>query len=90
MPILESKYNNSRLVDKLIHLGDLSSLQTDRNWFGLSQEPAPLPYKARPLESWANIKPKAFECLQDAAECFRDMDCEYLYLWVPRQGWQVV
>lgn len=90
MPILQSKYNNSRLVDKLIHLGDLSSLETTTNWEGSPQEPAPLPYKARPIESWANIKPKAFECLQDAVECFREMDCEFLYLWVPRQGWQVL
>lgn len=90
MPILESRYNNSRLVDKLIHLGDLSSLQTDRNWFGLFQEPNPLPYRDRPQESWVSIKPKAFECLQDAREWFKGMDCEFLYLWVPRQGWKVV
>ena len=90
IPILEGKYNSAKLADKLIHLGDLSSLQTDRNWHGLAQDPNPLPYKDRPYESWCSIKPRHFSDLTEARECFRGMDCEYLYLWVPRQGWRIV
>ena len=75
LPILEAKYNTLPKVKALIKPGSMSSLESSHTWdFNESRDSQPL-YHA---ERGDGYKPKTSG---NACDYWRDMDCEYLYVF---------
>jgi len=83
-PILDDKYNTAKSVRKLLSKGDLSCLETDKDWNGIQREPAPLYYVERGETSCDPRNMTEDEMRQFAYNC----SCEYLYTYLPRYGWR--
>lgn len=84
LPILTTKYNTVAAVRRLLAPGDLSALETDKDWHGNQQKSAPLYYVQRGEENCGPQNMSQNELDQYARNC----DCEYLYTFIPRKGWQ--
>lgn len=86
LPILTKRYNNAKLAAALIAPGDISSLETSENW-----QRQPLP-RSRPLyyheRGDANVSPRSFANLSDLAQWADGCNCEHVYYYQPRKGWQ--
>lgn len=86
LPILTNRYNNTKLAAALIAPGDISSLETAEDW-----QRQPLP-QSRPLYYYergdANVSPRSFASLADLKQWADGCNCEHVYYYQPRKGWQ--
>ena len=85
MPILEIDYGKINDARRLVMLGHLSSLKTDKNWQGESMTPGPLYYYQR--------GDKDVDCTETTLENLKNhiidkyLGIEYVYVYKKRRGW---
>ena len=83
MPLLTKKYDTPARVRKLLSLGDLSCLETDKDWNQQPMKKQPLSYKMRGETSVDMVRRKTNELQRLAYE----RDAEWIYLFRGVHGW---
>ena len=83
MPLLEEKYNTPVAIRQLLSKGDLSSLETDKDWNYQPMEKQPLSYKMRGETNVDMQRCKTADLQRLAYE----RDAEWIYLFRGAHGW---
>ena len=83
MPLLNEKYNTPVAIRKLLSMGDLSCLETDKDWNLKPMKPQPLTYKMRGDTGVDMQRCKTTQLQRLAYE----RDAEYIYLFRGAHGW---
>ena len=83
MPLLNEKYNTPVAIRKLLSKGDLSCLETDKDWNLKPMKPQPLTYKMRGDTGVDMQRCKTTQLQRLAYE----RDAEYIYLFRGAHGW---
>lgn len=83
MPLLNEKYNTPVAIRKLLSMGDLSCLETGKDWNLQPMEPQPLPYRMLGTTHTEMQRIRTTD-LRDYA---REHGADYVYLFRGAHGW---
>lgn len=85
LPILSKKYFTAKKAAELIRPGDISCLETDKNWQRETMPERPLYYHER---GETDIEPRLFNNAAELMKWAQDCCLEHVYTYKPRKGWQ--